>query len=350
MILSVTHRLTRTSFILLCMIPWLATVWLIPAHAQNSGEVNIYSYRQPSLIDPLLRQFEQASGLRVNITFLNKGVLERLRAEGAHSKADIVLTSDISRLYAIVAANLTQPADSSTLRQNIPVQYRDPDNHWFGLTARARVIYASKTRVAADEITSYESLSDEKWRGRICSRAGSHPYNLALTAAFFLHHGEAKTLDWLTGLRANLARKPQGNDRAQIKAIFAGQCDIALGNTYYMAAMLNDDEQREWAQSVRIVFPRFNGGGSHVNLSGIAMTRAAPNRKNALALMEYLSSAAAQETYAGALGEYPLKAGTTPAPLVASWGKLTPDTLNLIAIARERGRALRLTEQSKFDF
>ena len=173
---------------------------------------------------------------------------------------------------------------SKILNKNIPAQFRDPDNHWFGLTARARAIYASKTRVSPKEITTYRDLAHPKWRGRICTRAGTHPYNLALTSAFLLHHGTEATTAWLQGIKANLARKPQGNDRAQIKAIFAGACDIALGNTYYMAEMLADPDQRAAGESVRIVFPKFENGGTHVNLSGIAMTRAAPNRANATAV------------------------------------------------------------------
>ena len=328
-------------------IPWIILLCLAtPILAQD---INIYSYRQPSLIDPLLQQFERDSGLRVTITFLNKGVLERLRAEGDHSPADLILTSDIARLHAIVAADLTQAVRSPILNKNIPAQFRDPDNHWFGLTARARAIYASKTRVSPKEITTYRDLAHPKWRGRICTRAGTHPYNLALTSAFLLHHGTEATTVWLQGIKANLARKPQGNDRAQIKAIFAGACDIALGNTYYMAEMLADPDQRAAGESVQIVFPKFENGGTHVNLSGIAMTRAAPNRANAVRLMEYLSTAKAQQIYAESLGEYPLKAGAEPSALVASWGDVAFDNLDLIAIAKLRGQALRLIETVGFD-
>ncbi|GIX14956.1 MAG: hypothetical protein KatS3mg118_2915 [Paracoccaceae bacterium] len=203
--------------------------------------------------------------------------------------------------------------------------------------------------MADGEVTTYEALADPKWRGRICSRSGTHVYTLGLISAMIAHHGIEATETWLAGLKANLARKPQGNDRAQVKAIWAGECDISLGNTYYMGLMLRDPEQREWAESVRIVFPVFEGGGTHVNISGMAMTRAAPNRADALRFMEWLSSPRAQEIYAEVNHEYPLLPGTQPSELVRSWGSFTPDSLPLAEIARHRAEALRLVERVDLD-
>jgi len=219
----------------------------VPVAAQ---EVNVYSYREPALIQPLMDGFTEQTGIAVNVAFLNKGMIERLRAEGRRSPADLVFTTDISRLHSVVSAGLTQPVTEANLTDNIPAAYRDPGNHWFGLTVRARVIYASKARVKKGEVTSYEDLADPKWQGRICTRSGTHSYMLALTAAYLHQHGEADTLNWLKAVKANLARKPQGNDRAQVKAIWAGECDISLGNTYYMGQMLADPEQQDWASSV----------------------------------------------------------------------------------------------------
>jgi len=324
----------------------LALMLATPSAAQ---EVNVYSYRQPELIRPLFDSFTEETGIKVNVAFLKKGMIERLKAEGQRSPADLVMTVDISRLNGLVEAGLTQPVVSATLTQNIPAQYRDPGNHWFGLTSRARVVYAHKERVKEGEVTSYEDLASDKWRGRICTRSGLNAYNLALTSAVMAHLGIEGAKAWLSGLKANLARKPQGNDRAQVKAIWAGECDISIGNTYYMKQMLEDPDQQAWAQSVRIVFPEFEGGGTHVNLSGMAQTKASPNSDNARALMEWLSGAKAQEIYAAQNGEYPLLSGAAPSELVQSWGAFTADTTPLSDIARTRPASLRLVEQVAFD-
>jgi len=313
------------------------------------ADVNIYSYRQVELIQPLMDQFTKDTGIKVNIAFLNKGMVERLQAEGKRSPADLVLTTDISRLAALVAAGVTQPVQSDTLNANVPAAFRDPDNQWFGLTSRARVVYAARDRVADGEITTYEDLADPKWKGRICTRSGTHAYNIALIAGMLHHHGEDGTQTWLDGVKANLARKPQGNDRAQVKAIWAGECDVSLGNTYYMGAMLTNEDQKPWADAVRIVFPTFENAGTHVNLSGMAMTKAAPNREDALALMEWLTTAQAQEIYASKVYEYPVAPGTSADAVVAEWGSFTPDDVNLMDLAKLRPAALKLVETADFD-
>jgi iron(III) transport system substrate-binding protein len=314
-----------------------------------SQEVNVYSHRQPELIQPLIDAFTAQSGITVNIAFVDKGMVERLVAEGNRTPADLVLTVDIARLSEVVNAGVTQPVDSAVLQANIPAQYRDPGNQWFGLTSRARIIYASKDRVAAGEVTTYEDLADPKWTGRICTRSGTHDYNLALLGAVIAHDGEPAAKAWAEGVQANLARKPAGGDRDQVKAIWAGECDISLGNTYYMGEMLADPEQAEWANSVRIVFPTFVEGGTHMNISGVAMTKAAPNHDAALKLMEFLSSDAAQKIYAETNHEFPVKPGVPVSALVANWGSFTPDTLPLIDIAAERPVALKIMEEINFD-
>ena len=314
-----------------------------------SQEVNVYSHRQPELIQPLIDAFTAQSGITVNIAFVDKGMVERLVAEGNRTPADLILTVDIARLSEVVNAGVTQPVDSAVLQANIPAQYRDPGNQWFGLTSRARIIYASKDRVAEGEVTTYEDLADPKWTGRICTRSGTHDYNLALLGAVIAHDGEPAAKAWAEGVRANLARKPAGGDRDQVKAIWAGECDISLGNTYYMGEMLADPEQAEWANSVRIVFPTFVGGGTHMNISGVAMTKAAPNHDAALKLMEFLSSDEAQKIYAETNHEFPVKPGVPVSALVASWGSFTPDTLPLIDIAAQRPVALKIMEEINFD-
>ena len=312
-------------------------------------EVNVYSYREPALIQPLMDAFTAQTGVAVNVAFLNKGLIERLRAESRRSPADLVFTVDISRLHGVKDAGLTQPVQNDALTNNIPAEFRDPENHWFGLTTRARIIYASKDRVAPNEVATYEGLADSKWKDRICTRSGTHSYMWALTAAYLHHHGEAETLDWLKAVKSNLARKPQGNDRAQVKAIWAGECDISLGNTYYMGKMLSDPEQQDWANSVSVEFPTFADGGTHVNVSGMALTKSAPNRDDAIRLMAFLASPKAQEIYAADNFEYPIAPGTQADPLVQSWGSFEADTVNLTTIAKLRAEALRLTELADFD-
>ncbi|GGD34012.1 Fe(3+) ABC transporter substrate-binding protein [Sinisalibacter lacisalsi] len=314
-----------------------------------SADVNVYSYRQPELIEPLVQAFTDKTGIDVNVAFLNQGMVERLKAEGARSPADVVLTVDISRLAELVEAGVTQPVESAVLAEQIPAAFRDPGNEWFGLTSRARIVYASKERVADGEVTTYEDLTDPKWKGRICTRPGTHSYNVSLTAAVLHHHGEEGTREWLEGVKANLARKPQGNDRAQVKSIWAGECDISFGNTYYMGAMLEDEEQKQWAESVRIIYPSFENGGTHMNVSGMAMAKAAPNRDDALKFMEFLASDEAQKIYAEAVYEFPVNPDVPNSALVGSWGSFTPDDVNLMEIARLRPEALKLIQVVDFD-
>jgi iron(III) transport system substrate-binding protein len=318
----------------------------LPAVAQ---EVNVYSHRQPELLQPLVDAFTAETGIAVNVAFVDKGMAERLVAEGDRSPADLVLTVDIARLMQVVDAGVIQPVQSDVLEANIPEALRDPADQWFGLTSRARIVYASKERVQPGEVSTYEDLATEKWKGRICSRSGLHDYNVALLGAVIAHYDEATATAWAEGLKANLARKPDGGDRDQIKAIAAGECDIAIGNTYYMGQMLADPEQVPAAESVNIAFPTFATGGTHLNISGVAMTAAAPNKENALKFMEWLSGDVAQKIYAETNHEYPVKPGVERSALVASWGEFTADTKTLAEIAAQRPAAVKIMETVNFD-
>ena len=323
----------------------LASTLATPAVA----DVNIYTTRQPDLIQPVMDAFTAKTGIAVNLAFVKDGLVERLKAEGARSPADLVMTVDIANLQKIADADVIQPVENDVLTAAVPANLRSPDNLWFGLTTRARIVYASRDRVADGEVTTYEDLSSDKWEGRICTRSGLHNYNLALTSAVIAHVGVESATAWAEGVKSNLARKPEGNDRAQVKAIWAGECDISLGNTYYMGKMLADEEQTAWADSVRIIFPTFEDGGTHVNVSGVAMTKSAPNRDEALQLMEYLVSPAAQAIYAELNSEYPVLEGASPSDLVASWGEFTADDVPLTELAANRAAALRLMEVVDFD-
>ena len=317
----------------------------LPASA--AGEVNIYSYRQPELIKPLLDKFTEETGIKTNVLFLNKGLVARIKAEGENSPADLIFTVDIGRLSGAKSEGVTQAVNSDEITGNIPAQYRDPEGHWFGLTTRGRVIYASKDRVKQDSIT-YEELADPKWKGKICSRSGQHVYNVALFASIVAHAGEQKAEAWLRGVKENLARKPAGNDRAQAKAIFAGECDIGIGNTYYVGLMKTNEkkpEQKEWAKAIKVLFPNAGDRGTHVNISGMALAKSAPNKDNALKLMEFLSSGKAQEIYAEKVFEYPIKPGAEPSDIVKSFGKIKPDTLTLDKIAKSRKAASQLVDK-----
>lgn len=318
----------------------------LPALAQ---EVNVYSHRQPELIQPLVDAFTAETGIKVNVAFVDKGMAERLQAEGDRSPADLVLTVDIARLKQVVDAGVIQPVQSDVLEANIPETLRDKDDMWFGLTARARIVYASVDRVAPGEVTTYEDLASDKWKGRICTRSGTNDYNVALLGAVVVHHGEEAAKQWAEGLKANLARKPDGGDRDQVKAIAAGECDIAIGNTYYIGQMLNDPEQKAAAEAVRIEFPTFEGAGTHLNISGVAMTKSAPNKDNALKFMEWLASDAAQKIYAETNHEYPVKPGVERSALVQGWGDFTADSLLLTDVAAARPAALKIMEEINFD-
>lgn len=322
-------------------------VGISPAHA--NGQVNVYSYRQPFLIKPMFDAFTRETGITVNVVHASKGLTERLKQEGANSPADLIFTVDIGRLTDAADAGVTQTVRNAALEANIPPQYRDPDHQWFGLTTRARIIVASKDRVEPGAISTYEELADPKWKGRVCTRSGKHAYMVALTAAMIAHHGEAKAEEWLRGLKANLARRPQGNDRAQVKAIMEGVCDVAVINHYYMGKMLNDEEQAPWAESVNIVFPNQQSYGTHMNVSGMALTSSAPNRDNAIKLMEFLSDDLAQQMYAEQNFEYPIKPGIPWSGLLQSFGSYKADDLALAKVAEHRTTASKLADKVGFD-
>jgi iron(III) transport system substrate-binding protein len=317
-----------------------------------SPEVNLYSYRQPFLIKPMLDEFTKQTGIKVNVVFAEKGILEKIKAAGDNSPADAVLTVDIGRLNELKEAGVLDAVKSATLDVNIPANLRHPDGLWFGLTTRARIAVVSKARVKPGELKSYADLADPKFRGRVCVRSGKHPYNVALIASVIAHEGDAAAETWLKGLRANLARKPQGNDRAQAKAIHEGICDVALINTYYLGKMATNEKepvQKKWADAVKVVFLNQDSRGNHINISGAAVTKSAKNRDNAVKLIEFLSGDLAQKMYAETNLEYPVKAGVAIDPLVKSWGAFKADGISLEKVANFRPAAAKLVDKIGFD-
>ncbi len=325
----------------------LATALPLASVALADGVVNVYSYRQPPLVEPLFKAFTDKTGIQVKMIFAEKGLIERLEQEGPLSPADVLMSSDVGRLVEASEKGLAQPVVSEAISSKVPANLRASDNQWFGLTMRARVVYASVARVPQTAIT-YEDLADPKWKGKICTRPFDHPYNLGLTAFMIAKLGDVETKRWLEGVKANFAVKPNGSDRSQAKSVMAGECDLALGNTYYMGLMQNDDkepEQKEWAKASRIIFPSSAKMGTHVNISGMLMTRHAPDKDNALKLMEFLASDEAQALYAGANYEYPVNPAVKASATVIAWGPLTPDTINVADVAKHLKRAAELVAE-----
>ncbi len=320
------------------------------AGAVHAQELNLYTSREPGLVDPLLAAFTESTGVKVNTVFLKDGLAERVASEGESSPADLLMAVDVGNLTDLVDRGLTQPVESEVLATAIPENLRDPGNHWFALSMRARVVYAAND-LDLDSI-AYEDLADPEWKGRICIRSGQHPYNTALFSAFMAHHDAAATEAWLTGLKANLARQAGGGDRDGAKDILGGICDIAIANSYYVGLMRSgrgDEEQKAWGEAIKVILPTFENGGTHVNISGAAVARHAPNRDQAVRLLEFLVSDEAQKIYAEANYEYPVKPGAAIDPIIASFGELNVDPVPLTDIVKNRQQTSELIDRVGFD-
>ncbi|WP_411832615.1 Fe(3+) ABC transporter substrate-binding protein [Pseudoxanthomonas mexicana] len=324
-----------------------------PSPAQG-GEVNLYTTREPGLVQPLLDAFTAQTGVKVNTVFVRDGLPERLRAEGERSPADVLMTVDSGNLLDLVEAGHTQPVQSDMLAAAIPAHLRGADGEWFALSLRDRVLYARKD-LALDGF-AYEDLARPEWKGKVCIRSGQHPYNTSLIAAMIAHAGAEATERWLRGVKANLARAAAGGDREVARDILGGICDIGIANAYYVGRMKNSEEgseQRQWGDAIKVIRPVFasagEAGGTHVNISGAAVARHAPNRDGAVRLLEFLVSDQAQGLYAKANYEYPVKAGVELDPVVAGFGEMKIDPLPLTEVARHRKQASELVDKVGFD-
>ena len=324
----------------------LAAGAVSPALAQ--GEVNVYTYRETKLVEPLFTAFTADTGIKVNVISASSGLEQRIKTEGENSPADVLLTVDIGRVEDAVKAGITQPIVSPALDKIVPAQFRDPEGHWYAISMRARVVYASKDRVNQTALT-YEELADPKWKGKICIRSGQHMYNNALIAAYIAKHGEAKAEEWLKGVKANLAQKPSGGDRETARDVAAGKCDLGVGNTYYYGLMLANPQQKPWADATKVILPTFEGGGTHVNVSAVVLAKHAPHKADALKLIEWLVGEKAQHMYADVNYEYPLRSGIAINPVIASFGTLKADPLPLSKIANEKKAAAALVDKVGFD-
>ncbi|PYE22011.1 iron(III) transport system substrate-binding protein [Rhizobium sp. PP-CC-3A-592] len=315
-----------------------------------AADLNVYTTREPALIAPLLEAFTAATGTKVNTVFLKDGLAERVASEGESSPADILMTVDAGNLVDLAERGVTQAVDSDVLTAAVPAQLRDAKGHWFGLSMRGRVLYAAKDL----DLTTfhYEDLADPKYKGKVCIRSGQHPYNTALFADYIAHHGAVETEAWLSGVKNNLARKAAGGDRDVAKDILGGICDIGIANTYYVGLMTSGkggEEQAKWVQAIKVVLPTFKDGGTQVNISGAAVAKHAPNKAEALKLLEYLVSDDAQKIYAQANYEYPVKAGVAVDPIIAAFGPLTIDKTPLSEIVGHRKEASALVDKVGFD-
>lgn len=305
---------------------------LLPVTA-GAAEVNIYSQRQEGLIMPLLERFTEKTGIETRVVFSKSGVLERLKAEGDASPADIVLTTDIARIFALDDAGLLQPVQSDVIEANIPEKMRHPEGHWISLTKRARILAYAEDRVKPEDVQSYDDLAREDLGYGVCARSSSNVYMQSLGAFMVATRGEDGAREWVQGLVNNFARKPQGNDRDQVRGIYSGECDVAVLNTYYVGKMLANDDQKAWMEGTGLIFPDAGAGGTHINVSGGAMTKSAKNVEEAKALLEFLTSVEAQEIYAAANFEYPVNPAVKPSAIVAGFGGLVESDLPMKALA-----------------
>ena len=328
----------------------VSTATLALAEAKAAEVLNIYSHRQPFLIKPFIDAYTAKTGTEVNIVFASKGLAQRLEAEGTRSPADIVLTVDIARLSVYADRDLLAPVRSEILEKNIPAHLRAPDGRWFAFSKRARVLAVSKEAPDARKISRYEDLADPKWEGRICSRPGSHVYNRALIASFLHASGAEKTEAWAKGVVANLARRPQGNDRAQVKAIHEGVCDIAIINSYYYGALKHSDkpDQREWAKAIELAFPNQDDRGTHVNISGGGVAKHSKNKAEAIRFLEFLTSEPAQQLYGSINFEYPVNPAVPILSELRSWGAFSEDKMPIGRISELAADAQKIIDRVRW--
>ena len=313
-------------------------------------EINIYSHRQPFLINPFLELFTQETGIKTNVVYSKKGLAQRLKAEGENSPADIILTVDIGRLYVYDDLDLLLPIESKKLINNIPSYLRSPDNSWFGLSKRARVIVVDNEKIKDGDIMTLEDLADSKWKGRIVIRSSSNMYNQSLVASLIANLGEEKTESWAKKLVSNFARTPQGNDRSQIIAVANGEADIAIANSYYIGIMLSGaagEEQLNAAKKVKMLFPNQDGRGAHINISGAGILKNAPNPENANLFLEFLLSKKVQKSMVDNSFEYPILKGILPSDEIASFGlNFKQDQTSVKDFGELNPAAVRLMDRS----
>ncbi|AHM61013.1 Fe3+ ABC transporter periplasmic protein [Flammeovirgaceae bacterium 311] len=319
------------------------------AVAENAGEVNVYTHRHYEADQQLFRQFEEQTGIKVNVVSANADeLIQRLEMEGSNSPADVLITVDGGRLWRAKDQGLLSPVQSQTLNSNIPAKFRDADGNWYGLTYRARIIAIDSTKVNASQLQTYQDLASNNLRNQVLVRSSENLYNQSLLAAIIANEGPQAAQQWARGVVQNMARAPKGGDRDQVKAIAAGQGSVALVNSYYIGNMLASDDaaEAEAGRRVKVIFPNQQGRGTHINISGGGVTRYAPNRENAIRFLEYLSSAEAQEIFAQANYEYPVKEGVEWSPILKKWGTFKTDDLSLEELGKRNTEAVTIFDKA----
>jgi iron(III) transport system substrate-binding protein len=335
---------------LLALIPALLPV-AAPALAQSGGEVAVYSARHYDTDRRLYDAFTRETGIRIRLIEGNADqLIERIRTEGANSPADVSITVDAARLARAKEAGITQPHGSAAVESRVPAGLRDAQGHWFAISQRARVIMYDKQRGAPAGLTRYEDLAKPEFRGQICVRAANHPYNVSMAASILAADGTAATEAWARGVAENLARPPQGGDRDQFRAIPPGQCRLAISNTYYLAAFGASESaaDRELFERIGVIFPNQGPGdrGAHVNVSGAALVRTAPNRANAVRFLDYLTTPAAQEILALGNMEYPVAEGVALHPALRAMGTFRAEAINGDRLAANAAEALQIMQRA----
>jgi iron(III) transport system substrate-binding protein len=313
------------------------------------GEVNVYSARHYPADEQLFALFTEKTGIKINmIQGKAEELMERVKLEGESSPADVFVTVDAGNLWRAQEAGVFQPVQSALLAEKVLAHFREPGGNWFGFSTRARVFVYDKSKVKAEEMSSYEDLADPKWKGRILVRSSNNIYNQSLLASLIEHHGAEKAEGWAKGLVANFARKPEGGDTDQIKALIAGEGDIAISNTYYFARMQASDDAavKKSVENLAVFFPNQQDRGTHVNVSGAGVAAFAPNKANAIAYLEFMASAEAQEIFSGANFEYPVVAGAKVADVVAAWGDFKRDEINVAALGRNNADAVKIMDRA----
>lgn len=333
-------------------VPLLAAAGAAPALAQQGGgEVNLYSSRHYDTDRTLYDTFSRETGIRVRLIEGDADqLIERIRNEGANSPADVLITVDAARLARAKAAGVLQPIRSPTLESRVPAALRDPEGTWFGVSKRARVVMYDKQKGPPQGLARWEDLADPRFRGQVCVRAGNHPYNVSLVASILAANGAEKTEEWARGVVANMARPPQGGDRDQFRAIPAGQCQLAISNTYYLGQMAISQkaEDRAVAERIGVLFPNSGPGdrGAHVNISGAGVAKTAPNAQAAQRFIEYLTTPRAQEIFAVGNMEYPVVEDAPIHPALAAFGSFREDRLNAAEYAALGPQALQIMQRA----
>ena len=328
----------------------LSLVMLASLQSQAmADEVNVYSARQEALILPMLERFTAESGIEVNlITAKADELLKRLESEGRSTPADVFITTDAGRLQRAKEAGVLRPIDNPVLNARIPQNLRDQDNTWFGLSQRARIIFYAKDRVDSAELSTYEALADESWLERVCIRSSSNIYNQSLVASMIAVDGVEKTEAWAKGLVANFARKPAGGDTDQLRAAAAGQCDVAIANTYYYGRLAASDKEsdQQVANALGVFWPNQADRGAHINVSGAGVTLHAKHPEAAERLLEFLVNAESQTWYAEVNNEYPVVADAKTSDLLKSFGEFKADSLNLSRLGENNRAAVQLMDRA----